>query len=87
MTTVWVTKYALTDGIKECEIDESVTRESVYIWATWPGGTRSNLYRQSEAYRVKDDALAHAERMREKKIKSLRKQIEKLEAMTFEVKP
>ena len=58
---VWITKYALTKGIFEMDVES-----------------------QSEGCKTKAAAIAKAEKMRRKKIASLKKQIEKLESMKFE---
>lgn len=73
---VWVTKYALTRGIIETEgqIDED-----------FPGildakGITNYLHGEgNEWHRTKESAIAKAEEMRQKKIESLKSQIEKLE--------
>ncbi len=75
----YVTRYALTDGIKE--VDGSVS-ESGWLTCTydhrWPRSFPSIDFSED-----RDDAVLRAEEMRDKKIKSLKKQIEKLEALSF----
>lgn len=77
---VWITKYALTKGIleKECEdrgngaVKEAENRFPIYY------------HREGdEWHRTKESAIKKAEEMRQKKIASLKKQIEKLEKMRF----
>lgn len=73
---VYVSKYALTNGVRILKVFNSYAlavpqfvdglRLGREVHTTWP------------------EALAAAEAMRVKKIASLRKQIAKLEAMTFE---
>ncbi|MGX1958420.1 hypothetical protein [Serratia proteamaculans] len=83
MITGYITRYALTAGIikREGEIADSGSfrYKDPEAWGT------SNIwhtdYRLTEA-----EALAKAEDMRKKKIASLKKQIAKLEAMTFTIK-
>ena len=69
---IWITKYALTDGIVEKEAKGLNGRlrveDGLFPWYLSP----------------KDEAIARAEVMRNKKIASLKKQIEKLENMKFE---
>ena len=86
---VWITKYALTDGISEVEIiAEHKIRENPIEYK------RRYLCRNADGdqfYLDGDDfcytyecAIQKAEEMRREKIASLKKQIEKLEEMRFE---
>ena len=86
---VWITKYALTQGIEEIDSNQvkefemtdtgylCFRRNEKYSFAT-------EIYSQKEWYRTKESAIKKAEEMRKKKIASLKKQIEKLEEMRFE---
>lgn len=78
---VWIAKYALTKGIFEMDVEsQSEDGKSVYGKA-W----NQCFYGQGvEWCETKSAAIARAEEMRKKKIASLKKQIEKLENMTFE---
>jgi len=77
----WVTTYALSRGIEHTtgivthEISSTMLAYGPYAYA-----------HGKDWHRTKDAALERAEEMRSAKIASLRKQIAKLEAMTFEVK-
>lgn len=76
---VWITKYALTQGIFEkeaesCSVDEDGKMISV---------ERYTYYHKPFWHETKEDALKHAEEMRIKKIQSLTKQIEKLRLIKF----
>ena len=87
---VWITKYALTDGISEGEI---IAKHSVlecgmieskikYLCKNSDG---DHFYLESDDFCDSlKSALKKAEEMRQKKIDSLKKQIEKLERMRFE---
>ena len=75
---VWITKYALTDGI--IETDAEVGGFDT-ITATWDNGTRCDNFKGEEWWSRKENAIQKAEEMRQKKIASLKKQIEKLERM------
>ncbi len=84
MTTVWVTKYALSEGIKETELKERETTE--WAWVAWPsttGGMGILMVRKVDVHHDKESALIRAEQMRIAKIESLRKQISKLEKKAF----
>lgn len=76
---VWIVKYALTQGIIEKEVrgckNDMVADDTSYITAH---------YHKEDYCLDKQSALAKAEQMRQKKIASLKKQIEKLEKMKFE---
>lgn len=84
MKTVWCTKYSLTDGVTERELIEIDGR---YAKVKWPGMLNGwNLVGHGDWYPTKEKALARADRMRKDKIKSLRKQIERLESWEVPVK-
>mgnify|MGYP005759151723 CR=1 FL=1 len=80
---VWITKYALTQGIFEIEAEE--------CGMGFPGMIQTKEEHPSHCHeegkdwhRSKDSAVKRAEEMRQKKISSLRKKLEKLEKMKFE---
>lgn len=75
---VWITKYALTQGLKEVRnkaIDIGDGRICI------PGDA---FYGRGEWAHDRTEAVKRADAMRRKKIESLRKQIVKLEAMRFD---
>lgn len=76
----WITKYALTDGIEEMdgEINHIMGSEYFYVKGYRDGFTKK------EYFPNKIDAICNAEERRIKKIKSLEKQIKKLQDMKFE---
>ena len=78
---VWITKYALTDGIIEADAEVGGFDT---ITATWDNGTRCDNFKSEEWWNQKKNAIEKAEEMRQKKIESLKKQIKKLEEMRFE---
>lgn len=78
---VWITKYALTDGIIEAEgKQEKLTWGFVVL----DGPYRNYWFCKSDCFEDKKSAINKAEEMRQNKIASLKKQIEKLERMRFE---
>ncbi|WP_293666487.1 hypothetical protein [uncultured Parabacteroides sp.] len=81
MAKVFITNYALTKGIieKEAEI-RSYRDESKYAYVR---GESIGYRMAKEAFYNHEDAIKKAEEMRQKKISSLKKQIEKLEKLTF----
>ena len=86
---VWITKYAPTDGIIEAEIIEqwNVRNDPVCVMVKYLCQSKN-----SDKYVLDSDdfcfdyecAIQKAEEMRQKKIASLKNQIEKLEEMRFE---
>ena len=79
MATYWITTHALSAGIKKREFsDAAISARDKYIWDGWQSHTIG-----SDAFDNEADAKADAEKRRNKKIESLRKQIAKLEKLTF----
>lgn len=80
--SVYVTKYALSDGIVKVPVRQ---RQAGFTWVSWPGGVNGQLMVRDEfVHSSLDDALKHALEMRNTKITSLKRQITKLEKMTFD---
>lgn len=76
MTEMWVTKYALTTGIKKYK--------GTLAYGEFFSVQRVGLFRAGkDAHETLETALLVAEKARTAKIKSLKKQIERLEAMQF----
>ena len=83
MTIIYVTKYALTTGIRR--VDAEPIRNNAFRYRP-KGWTISNYAYGEEFQMTEAAAIERAEILREKKIKSLEKQIAKLRAIKFEVK-
>ena len=79
---VWITKYALTRGIIEAD-GELTSSDSVSI-LNRDLSLPTHWFYKGDWHSDKESAIAKAEEMRQKKIESLKKQIEKLEEMKFE---
>ncbi len=80
--TVFVTKYALTDGIKEREFSRYWMAGCAVVKVA--GGLNGEmLLHKGDFALTSREAVERAETMKAKKLASLRKQIAKLEAMTF----
>lgn len=79
MTTIYITRYALTNGIESGEAKGYSPQEPLTdVIGAW------NYVRVGrDSFLTLDEARAQAEKMRKKKIVSLRKQIAKLEALDF----
>lgn len=79
--TVFVTKYALSDGIRECEV---IKRDASYVQVKWPGGLNGwQLFQGAETWPTFEAAVRGADAARIKRIASLKKQIAKLEKLTW----
>jgi len=76
---VWITKYAITRGIVEAE---STPIEGDAVVAKIPDQWE-NYFRKPYWHETKEAAIAQAETMRQKKIKSLEREIEKIKKLTF----
>ena len=80
---VWITKYALTQGIFEAEASECKGFDGMievvnrYSYEYYRGEGK-------DWHRTKESAISRAEEMRQNKMSSLKKQLEKLENMKFE---
>lgn len=78
---VWITRYALTDGILESDaeicLDADMKGNMIVCDRGYFHGEGRDWHRTKEA------ALVRAEKMRQKKIASLKRQIEKLEKIKF----
>jgi hypothetical protein len=88
-TTIWVTRYALSSGIFSVEADIKTSNSDGADGPTTASFKREqdvwNIYvHKPDWYRTREDAVKRANEMRRKKIISLKRQIEKLEALTFE---
>lgn len=76
--TVWVTKYALTRGIYQAEATTYSGGKYAQIAGNW-----SSFKLSTDAFKTEAEAKTNAEARRKKKIASLRKQIKKLQNLTF----
>lgn len=77
---VYITKYALTQGIIEKEVQRSGTsKDMIYYWQQY-----GNVYfHKGEWFEDKDEAIKRCEQMRINKISSLTIQLKKLESINF----
>ena len=78
---IYIAKYALSAGIKEAEIDNRYNNDEGWIW---PKGCCMNFELGKQVFYTKEEAIKQAEKMRLKKIESLKKQIKKLENLKFD---
>ena len=84
---VWITKYALTDGVIEAQQIPNVPcggKEYAFFVDENDQYFTGFYIPYRELFWDKNSAIKKAEEMRQKKIESLKKQIKKLEEMRFE---
>jgi len=84
---VWITKWALTQGIFEAEVEECDTEGMVAQKPDGGGLCNMATYYHGEGkewHRTRESAVARAEAMRQKKIANVKKQLKKLELLKFE---
>lgn len=78
---VWITKYALTRGIFEMDVESQSEDGKAVYGKAW----NQCFHGQGiEWCKTKAAAIARAEEMRRKKIASLKKKIGQLESLKFE---
>lgn len=83
MNTVYVTKYALTAGIKTMETDSDITGRMIAVKESL-GYT--NYLHGDDWHTIPEKALARAEEMRLRKIDSLEKSLKRIRALSFALK-
>lgn len=76
----YITKYALTQGIQNFDVED---RFDISPDMVRHGSDASAYFHKGEWWRSYDEARHRAEAMRKAKIASLRKQIARLEGLTF----
>lgn len=81
MPKFYVTKYALSSGVVEMDLNVTFGTSSVEYLR---GGNWASFVRGRDAFENRDDAVKAANAARVKKIASLQKQIKKLEKLTFD---
>lgn len=79
---VWITKYALAEGIFSVEVD--VGADDTMISYRRPGDTLSSYAHGKDWHRTLDAAKLRADEMRTKKIANMKKQLKKLSEMRFD---
>lgn len=80
---VWITKYALTKGIFEVDAKEGETSLTETPFVSWMGDYGKEYTFGKSWWRDRESAVIRARDMRDAKLKSLFKQIYKLEALEF----
>ena len=78
----WITKYALSDGIFQVEVEECGDKMVKENAPRWPG-TLAQYFHGNDWHTSRTEAVKRAEDMRKRKIASLRKKLDQLEGMKF----
>lgn len=81
-TILYLTKYALTKGIievKEEQLDKRYLNENSVKLV----GYFDHFHFGKDVFKTREEAKKVAEQMRDKKLESVKKQLKKLEKMTF----
>lgn len=78
---VWITKYALTQGVYPAEVDLSTVSDTMVreTKTAYP-----NLFHKPYWHTTREEAVKQAEDQRVRKIASVRAQLTRLQKMTFE---
>jgi hypothetical protein len=79
---VYVTKYALTQGILEKEVELPLSNSDTMVVERVPGQL-SQFFHKPFWYVTREEAVTHAEQLRVRKIASLLKSIEKVQKLAF----
>ena len=83
--TVWIWKYALTKGIFSIEAHLVKASNTWYASTIGIAAGPGTLY--SEWTNTREEAVVEAEKMRDRKLNSLAKTLQKLQALTWEEAP
>lgn len=85
MVKVFITKYALTYGIYETEGD-LIRDDDMFVQRAESPNSFDQYFHGKDFHADKESAILRAEEMRAAKLKSLQKQIDKIQKLNFEVK-
>lgn len=84
--SAYISKYALTQGIIVCTEGRYGNSDGgCFYWGKQPGWYMDDGFTNKEAHRTLEEAMAAAEEMRKRKIKSLEKQLERLRGLEIKV--
>lgn len=78
---VWITKYALTEGIYETEASDCFDISPTMISVKEDGWTK--FFHGNECHRTREGAVSRANEMKTKRIASLKRQLAKVETLEF----
>ena len=79
-TKVFITKYALSSGVMECEMEVT---EKTKCYGKPDGFDYNMFFFGDEFHLTKEEAILDCEKRKEKKVISLEKQLLKIKKMSF----
>jgi hypothetical protein len=83
MFTAWISKYALTEGVTARRVLRTRTSDDMVQDVKPDGSPGWGYFHKGDWHLTRDDAAAKAEQMRLRKINSVKKQLARLEALSF----
>ena len=83
MTTAWITKYALTNGIQEAEGEVSSVSQRMFVVSRARAVTFDQCFHGEDWHTTREAAIARAEKMRLARIASLKKSLIAMEKLSF----
>lgn len=84
MATIYITRYALSEGITEHDVPATEIRDG-RVYPGKPFASYVSFELGKDAFLEKADAVAAAAALRDRKLRSLRKQIKQLEGLSFTI--
>lgn len=81
LVTVFITKYALTSGLMEEQME--LKDGGLYCFGRPKGWYANTLFSKKDFFLSREEAIADCNKRKEKKILSLRRQMQKISAKTF----
>ena len=82
---VWITKYALTQGIIEADgFNSHIFPGAIIIKPKYPLPFDATTFKEGDWFVDRESAISRAETMRKNGIERLKKEIQRLEEMKFE---
>ena len=80
---VWISKFAFSKGIYELDVEPSLTSPSMVVCKYANSFPEYFHGEGKEWHRTRDSAVRKAEEMRTRKIAALKRQLSKLEKLSF----
>jgi hypothetical protein len=81
MKKIFITKYALTSGIMEAEME--IMDDGKYCYGKPEGYAFATGFHGNDFHLTREEAIKDCHKRKDKKIESLKKQITKIEKLTF----
>jgi len=81
---IYVTKWAITQGILEMEADDTVSGTARTVFVPQSRSSFAQAFHSNEWHKTKAEAVERAEEMRRAKIVSLQGQLAKIQNLVFD---